>query len=483
MSISLGFYWRKLFFFAGFAVVAYALVSNLSYFKADTAPSFTRTSQTIYNLKVEVLQNGRIKVDDKYIKERVDIKSDFEEVRLPLIDNPGAYIEKAKITLILPKDVSSRTEKEILGIHGVGQTKSTVESANRISYEAQKISPYGVVSIVAKMPKGTVSLSFSEKILSKVVLLNGYWLYIGMALPFLVFLLMLIITSVRFSRQKVTNPTDEKDVPPMMLPPAVVGVLYRQKLTAKELSATLIDLAIRDNIFIIYRERSFGFGKNKLGQLLPFEKILLSKIFKHNLFSDREEIERRINNHLYSQKISLVSAGVYEIATRLGYFRNNLTNYHKKLKFALIIFSVIFVMAFFATLLFMENAENLVFLWLGCLASTIIVYLLANKVPIRTDAGRGALVEWLKFRNFLSNPSNLEFSNDNYQTFEKYLPYAMALDCEVAWVKRFSGQNFMLPDWFITDKSLVLEDFCLALFPIISYVGQSFAAIREPGFD
>ena len=432
---------------------------------------------------MEVLANGRIKVDDKFIKERVDIKSDFEEVRLPLIDNPGAYIEKAKITLILPKDVASRTDKEILGIHGVGQTKSTVESANRISYEAQKISPYGVVSIVAKMPRGTVSLGFVEKVLSKVVLLNGYWLYVGMALPFLVFLIMLIITSIRFSGQKIKYPTEEKSAPPMMLPPAVVGVLFRQKLTAKELSASLIDLAIRDNIYIIYRERGFGFGKNKLGQLLPFEKILLSKIFKHNLFSDREEIERRINNHLYSQKISLVSSGVYEIATRLGYFRNNLTNYHKKLKFALIVLSLVFVLAFFLTLLLLENASNLVFLWLGCLASSTIVYLMASRVPIRTNAGQEALLEWLKFRNFLSNPSNLEFSNDNYETFEKYLPYAMVLDCEVAWVKRFSGQNFLLPDWFITDQSLVLEDFCLALFPIISYVGQSFAAIREPGFD
>jgi hypothetical protein len=41
----------------------------------------------------------------------------------------------------------------------------------------------------------------------------------------------------------------------------------------------------------------------------------------------------------------------------------------------------------------------------------------------------------------------------------------------------------MVPDWFITDKqSLGLQDFCLSLYPIVGYVGQNLAAIREPGY-
>jgi hypothetical protein len=58
------------------------------------------------------------------------------------------------------------------------------------------------------------------------------------------------------------------------------------------------------------------------------------------------------------------------------------------------------------------------------------------------------------------------------------------MNCEAAWAKRFSKHNFMVPDWFLTDKiGLGLEDFCLSLFPIISYVGRSFAALKEPGFE
>jgi hypothetical protein len=82
----------------------------------------------------------------------------------------------------------------------------------------------------------------------------------------------------------VVLPDKEVNSLPMAIPPAIVGVLVHQKVRAREIAATLVDLAIRGDILIIDRERGFAFGKGKFDQrLLGYEKILLSKIFRNNL--------------------------------------------------------------------------------------------------------------------------------------------------------------------------------------------------------
>ena len=104
-------------------------------------------------------------------------------------------------------------------------------------------------------------------------------------------------------------------------------------------------------------------------------------------------------------------------------------------------------------------------------------------MPIRTALGRQALSNWLAFKKYLSDPAPLPYDAKNFQKFVEYLPYAIVFKCEALWAKRFSEEEFMVPDWFITDKpSLGLQDFCLSLYPIIGYVGQNLATIREPGY-
>jgi hypothetical protein len=272
----------------------------------------------------------------------------------------------------------------------------------------------------------------------------------------------------------------------MLIPPAIVGALYNQKVSARGIAATLIDLALRGDIIIVDKDRGFAFGKNKFDQrLLSYEKILLSKIFRgHMVASDREEIEKRVNDHFYSRKISLVSAGVYALATRLGYFKVNPQKLHAKYRYIGLSFFMIALAGFIVSLVFFPDPVYVVFLWVGMMVSSLIISILANKLPVRTQIGQEVLTNWLAFKKFLSNPEPFLFSEDNQNEFQKYLPYAIVLECETAWAKRFSAHNFLMPEWYSTEKfGLTLEDFCLSLFPIVSYVGRSFAALKEPGFE
>jgi hypothetical protein len=138
----------------------------------------------------------------------------------------------------------------------------------------------------------------------------------------------------------------------------------------------------------------------------------------------------------------------------------------------------------FLTSFTLTDYPYLSFIWIGLMVTSLVVTSVAQKIPMRAPLGREALSNWLAFRRFLSSKEKIPFSLDNIQSFEKYLPYAMVLDCEVAWAKRFSESTFAVPRWFISDKDgFSLQDFCLSLFPIVSYISRSLASVREPGFE
>lgn len=455
-------------------------------YKADVEQYSPTEAGGSLSVEAVILSDGGITVEGKKISDRVSELSTGDEIRFPIIDSPGHYYDNVTITLLLPKPVASSTTYELKAVHNVGDTHSYVKDSSTIVFEASSVSETGVLSIIALMPKGTVSPPLTDIVYTFLVgVKSNAWISIGIILPVLTLIFFAFFLVYEMRRQKIDLPDEDTTAPPMALPPAVVGVLNHQKVGAREIAATIIDLALRGNITILDRERDFAFQKNKFDKrLLSYEIVLLSKIFREGMTSDREEVEKRINNHLYSKKMSIVTAGIYVLSTRLGYFRQNPQAVHRKYQIIGIMGTLIGLTGFALSLMIFHTPPFIIFFWIGMIVSTLIVVFMAKKIPIRTLLGQEALSNWLAFRRFLSDKKKMDFSYDNLEVFQKYLPYALVLDCEIAWAKRFSDQNFALPDWFVSTRSgLSLEDFCLSLFPIVSYVSRSLSAIREPGFD
>jgi hypothetical protein len=257
-----------------------------------------------------------------------------------------------------------------------------------------------------------------------------------------------------------------------------------QSIGPREIAGSLIDLSLRGYIFIIDKDRGFAFGKRNFnGQLLLFEKILLSKIFRSEIKISEEEVKERFTNHLYSKKMSLFTKEVYSLATRLGYFKENPVSMHRKYQFMGTLLFFFALGCFFLSFQYFPSVPYAAFFWVGMMVTSIIVIIVGSRMPIRTVLGRQALSNWLAFKKYLSDPEPLPNNQANYEKFERFLPYAIIFHCEALWVRRFSDQEFMTPDWFLSEKQgLSLQDFCLAIFPIIGYVGQNLASIREPGY-
>lgn len=485
----LGIYPRKLLFFAAVALVALAIGYYLrsNRYSADTLKAVpvesAASGETIY---VQVSEDGKITLDGGESSWKFSLVDDLDELRVVALENPGDYIDEFNLELVLPKNVAYSSEFEILAIHGVDSSRAYAKDSKTIAYTASGISPYATISIVAKLPKGSIKYPFYSGMFERVSGLKfNYWLGFAALLPLLTLIYLIAFLAYQMRLHKIDLPDKEIDSPPMAIPPALVGALYHQNVGPRELAATLIDLARRKDIYILDRERGFAFGKGKFdSRLLGYEKMLLSKIFRNNLTSERIEIEKRIASHLYSKKMSVVSAGIYAIATRLGYFRVNPSKIHAKYRLIGILALIVGLGGFLATLMVPSLPSASIFLWLGMMVAALIITFTAGNIPLRTEIGKEALSNWLAFKKFLTNPEPIPFTPSVYALFEEYLPYAMVMDCESAWAKRFEEHNFIVPEWFMTDKvGLGLDDFCLSLFPIISYVARGFAQLREPGFE
>ena len=484
--VAVGFYQRKLLFFGIIVVLSLFGLNYVrnSTFNADELSTPLISADTEQDIAIEILSNGKLKIDGQESQQKVDLVNN--ELRLLVMDNPGRYFDKVTITLTLPDSVRGDVDPDILAVHGVGATDSHFKDSKTIIYEASEVSATAIITVIASLPAGSIRPEAGTAIWTSLSSIKAKaWIITGIALPLLTLFAALIFLFYQYRRQKVDMPDKETSQPPMALPPAVVGALFNQKVGSREVAATLIDLAQRGDIVILDRERGFAFGKGKFDQrLLTFEKLLLSKIFSEHLTADRKEIERRINNHFYSKKMSLVTAGVYALATRLGYFKADPQKSLTRYRLVGIFFFLLALAGFIVSLVQFKDPQYIVFFWVGMMGASLVISFTASRLPIRTVIGQEVLSNWYAFKKFLTNPEEFPYSEYNQEIFQKYLSYAIVMNCESAWARRFSKHNFVVPEWFLSETTgLGLEDFCLSLFPIVSYVGRSLSAIREPGFE
>lgn len=481
----LGIYRRKALFFGLIFIMfgIFLVVRSQNGLKADELLSSGSQGETSYDKTLVVRPNGQVFEGTKNIGQVVSVDG-TDEFRKEVLSRPEEYLTSYKISLLLPQAVAHSSESKFLAIHGVDDYTVKVVSDTEVVYEAIGIGPEAELSVVIKMPSGTIKYSFLNRLKSGFAGFSfSIWLFLATLLPITSLVILLYIIFRELPRNS-DIPGAMSTSPPMALPPAIVGIIVKQKIGPREIAATLIDLAIRGDIVIVDRERGFAFGKNHLEEsLIGYEKVLLGKIFRGAISANRSEIDKRVNNYLYSRKISAFYYLIQILSARMGYLK---PNYHKiKMKYtltAIALFVVGLVGFLLKVLSVTTDPPYVLFFWIGMLISSVMIFALADYIPSRTEAGRAEAANWLSFKKYLVDHSEIEYDEKNYDLFIRYLPYAVVLECEAAWARRFSKHNFSVPDWFVTDKPAVgLEDFCLLLFPIVSYVGRNLDTLKQPG--
>jgi len=491
-----GWYRRKLVFFLLFVFVAaagYFVWQN--YFKPESAVvafSEFATPPPQVNLEVEVQKTGKVLVNGKKNNRALKYYDEYDELRILVFDSPGYFIGNFSGTVHLPGDVSSdRVRQIVYAVHGVGAYKYYMSDSQTLVYEASDISPQSMLTIVADLPKGIVTPSALQNLKLQLGRLSlKIWFYIAVALPLITAVILIFMLLKRHSA-KIFSPSSRGFLgqPPTDDPPAVAGVLIDGTVGAREIAATLIDLARRGYIYIINKGgQEFSFGVRKSGDwetmpgLQPFERALLSKIFMPKTFrATAGDIEMRLGRHIFSRRIAQFYLEVYNQATRQGYFVQNPTKVHLNYKYLGI---ALFFLSFFGFVLNSISGADPKFsllFWLGGMAAALCVIQFSPYMPVRSGHGVRELKEWLAFREYLTLKQPAAPAETLQGKFEEYLPFAIVLAAEVEWSRRFIKSNFYPPEWYESPtKTITLDSFMGELMPLIGYVAKNLAKSHEP---
>lgn len=224
--------------------------------------------------------------------------------------------------------------------------------------------------------------------------------------------------------------------PPHNLRPAEVGVLMDEKADTLDVSATIVDLAVRGYLTISEVEKAWIFGKadytlhrtKKEDALLPYESLLLEK-----LFSDGDSVSlSELKNSFYKDLQSVKEALYKEVTTKQLFADNPRT---VRIRYAALgaIGTAIGVALVITSIAWIENSEVLRF-WHGLLVSFgvaigisgVFGLLLSGAMPRKTARGRELYRRVRGYELFVSGTEKYRqpfFERENI--FMEVLPYAM----------------------------------------------------------
>jgi hypothetical protein len=136
---------------------------------------------------------------------------------------------------------------------------------------------------------------------------------------------------------------------------------------------------------------------------------------------------------------------------------------------------------FTATLFFDLQPTYTIFFFAGLMTMALVIIVAASSVPLLTPAGEASRQQWLAFQRYLGDARTLGYVEGAQAYYQYYLPYAIVLQQEVAWARRFRDYPFMLPEWYdSTIETLSIEDFANSIYTIIGSVSHLFSSSKEP---
>ncbi len=259
--------------------------------------------------------------------------------------------------------------------------------------------------------------------------------------------------------------------PPDNLIPMEVGIINDFKLEGVEITATIIDLAIRGYIKIIESKQVRKLLKDKLtyslqlvnadiSQLNPQEISVLSAILPDATVGTIVDIST-LQHKLYTFTDPLrkdVEAGL----TQRGYFRANPLKAGKSLS---VVATIGFIVVYVSFKDFFKTASGKILpVLLGFGIGALIAFIFSKFMSARTTQGVAAEehIKGLKMYLEVAEKDRLEKlqgpdaayaanSAEPVKTvdlFEKLLPYAMVLGVEKQWGEQFQGLYTSPPGWY-----------------------------------
>ncbi len=296
-----------------------------------------------------------------------------------------------------------------------------------------------------------------------------------LGIPMLVFLGMFSIWR-RVGRDPKRLPVAVQYEPPDSLTPAEAGTLMDYSADMRDITATLVDLAVRGHLRIEERDEEVLFGLFKRKEyvfrrtdppesqpraterggarsLEPHERRVLSGIFS----GGSTEVELSDLENEFYRNLPGVRDDIFGRLVGRGLYRSRPDKVRSNWLAGALFLGVV-IIGLGSVLAARSGLSPLPFI-VAALVSGLIVVAFGRIMPARTAAGARALERLLGFEEFLSRVDKDRFERvvKTPEMFERYLPFAMAFGVERKWAKAFQNIYREPPKWYVGTNSSAFD--------------------------
>jgi uncharacterized membrane protein len=272
--------------------------------------------------------------------------------------------------------------------------------------------------------------------------------------------------------------------PPKDLTPAECGALIDDRVDPRDITSTIVDLAVRGYLrieeksekeLLIFTRKDYVFylmkPKAQWSGLTAFEQTMLDNIFQQGEVTSLSSLRNRFFAVLPSIRRDILSAlkqkGMYNTdpESARGW---------ALLAVALVVVPLVLLQYFGWANFFLSG-------WIALAAiavSVAIIIFFAHIMPARSLRGARTRVAVRGFEEFMNRVDGDRLRTMPPDTFEKYLPFAMALGVEEHWAKAFAGIIQNPPSWYVSADRTMFNSiyFTYNLRAMSTTAGETFAS-------
>jgi uncharacterized membrane protein YgcG len=271
------------------------------------------------------------------------------------------------------------------------------------------------------------------------------------------------------------GPVAVQFTPPKGVHPGLVGTIIDEEANTIDVSATVIDLAVRGYLRIKEVQPGGRFTRTdweltklvppgQAERLLPYEQTLLAGIF-----ADANPVLLSALKNKFNTTLTNVQSQMYSEVTRRGWFRKSPEKARAGwTTLGMILMGAALVSGWFLGFRSAETDRvgglsfmipSGIVLALGLLVAGGIIFLLGKRMAAKTAAGSAVLAQSLGFKQYLVTAEARQIRFEEAQDiFSRYLPYAIVFGVADRWAGTFSevaeaataaGHSIGMPGWYV----------------------------------
>jgi len=244
--------------------------------------------------------------------------------------------------------------------------------------------------------------------------------------------------------------------PPKGFSPAEAGTLIDDTIHPRDITCTVVDLAVRGYIkieekvdtFLVFHHKDYMFHLVKPREqwgpdLTPHERVMLENIFLGGPETRLSSLKNRFYTVIPVVREDIMSAlkskGIYTLDPESA----NAYSIVAAVAIGLLVAGV-------QVMGWMNLFYSIPLVIGSVLVSALIWWLFARQMTAKTVSGARTRIEVLGFQEFMNRVDADRIKTLPADTFEKFLPFAMALGVEHHWAQTFDGIVKDPPNWYVS---------------------------------